>query len=198
MTTKPAPSKRQVSSSSVPVAKPQCKIHSSATVADKAQITGSHLVEIGEDVIIHPYARLKAEHGQIFIGKGSIVSEKAVIGRTEGGEDVDCVVGEGVSIESGAVIEARRIGDHSTIEVNARLGKGAIVGKWCKVAPLCEVAENEVLDDYTVVYGYGQKRIDAVTKDRKDVRDMKAKGREKEVELLKTLITDASVKWMGA
>lgn len=197
MTTKPSPTKRQPSTSSVPAVKPQCKIHSLATVADKAQITGSKVVEIGENAFIHPHARIKAEHGNVIIGKGSIISEKAVVGVAEGSEEADVVVGEFVSIESGALVEARKIGDHTTIEVNAKIGRGAVVGKWCKIAPLCEVREKEVLEDYTVVFGNGQKRTDVVLKEGKDVRDMKARGRDKEVELLKTLIPDASIKWSG-
>jgi dynactin-6 len=35
----------------------------------------------------------------------------------------------GVVIETGAVVEARKIGEGSVVEVNARIGRGAIVGK---------------------------------------------------------------------
>lgn len=195
MTSKPAASKRQASTSSVPVVKPQCKIHSTATIADKAQITGPNIVEIGENAFIHPHAKMKADHGNVFIGKGSMVSEKAVVGVPEDGGETDLIIGEGVSIESGAVVEARKIGDHTTIEVNAKVGRGAVVGKWCKIAPLCEVRENEVLEDFVVIFGEGKRRVDAVLRDKKEVRDMKARGRDKEIELLKTLIPDASAKW---
>lgn len=197
MTTKASPTKRQSSTSSAPVIKPQCRIHSLATVADKAQITGGNAVKIGENAFIHPHARLRAEHGNLTIGEGSIVAERAVLGVAEGAEDTDIVIGNGVSIESGAIVEAKRIGDNTTIEVNAKIGKGAVIGKWCKIAPLCEVDEKEMLDDYTVIFGSGQRRVDVVLKERQDVRDMKIKGREKEIELLKTLIPDASVKWSG-
>ena len=30
----------------------------------------------------------------------------------------------------------------------------------CKLCPLTEVAEQEVLSDYTVLYGYNEKRVD--------------------------------------
>ena len=89
MTTKASPSKRQPSTSSAPIIKPQCKIHSLATVADKAQLTGGHFIEIGENAFIHPHARLKAEHGNIAIGEGSIVAEKAVVGVVDAADEGD-------------------------------------------------------------------------------------------------------------
>ena len=198
MTSKPVAVKRP-SASTVPVAKPQCKIHASAIVSDKAQITGSHLVEIGENVIVHPHARIRAEYGNVLIGKGSTIAEKAIVGPDEGGDGADVVLGEGVSVETGAVIEAKKIGDYSTIEVNGQIGPGALIGKWCKVAVLCKVGNAEVLDDFTVVFGEGQRgrRMDLVLRDKKAVRDAKLKGKAMELELLKTLIPNGKVKWTG-
>lgn len=174
-------------------------MHSTAVIADKAQITGSHLVDIGENVIVHPHAKIRAEYGNVLIGKGSVVAEKAVVGVSTGDGQTDVVLGEGVSIETGAVIEAKKIGDYSTIEVNSRVGREALVGRWCKVAPLCEVADSDVLDDFTVVFGEGHKgrRIDGVLRDKKEVRDAKLKGKTMEMEVLRTLIPDGSLKWAG-
>ena len=36
----------------------------------------------------------------------------------------DCVV-----VEVGAIVEAKRVGEGSIIEINARVGKGAVIGK---------------------------------------------------------------------
>jgi dynactin-6 len=128
-----------------------------------------------------------------------MIAEKAIVGLNEGDGVMDVVLGEGVSIEPGAVVEAKKIGDHSTIDVNSKIGAGALVGKWCKVAPLCRVGESEVLEDYTVVFGDGQKgrRIDSVLRDKKEVRDAKIKGKAMEMEVLRGLIPDGSVKWTG-
>lgn len=30
----------------------------------------------------------------------------------------------------------------------------------CKIGPMCEVAEDEIIPDYTVIYGNGLRRID--------------------------------------
>lgn len=196
MATKPAISKAR-SSTAVPLVKPQCKFHPTAIVADKAQITGSHVVEIGENVVVHPHAKISAEHGNVFIGKGCQIAEKAIVGPSEA--ETDVTLGECVSIESAAVIEAKKIGDYSTIEVGAKVDAGALIGRWCKVASSCEVGKSEVLDDFTIVFGESQKgrRIDVVVRDKKEVRDAKLKGRNIEMEVLRTLITDGKVKWTG-
>ena len=175
--------------------KPQCRIHPTATVADKAQIVGANIVEIGENSFIHPHARIRAEFGNVTIGKGVIISETAVVGASEEREGGDVVIGDGVSIESGAKVEAKSIGDHTTIEVNAMVGKGAVVGSWCKITPLSVVHKLEVLQDYTVVFGDGKRRVDTTVRDRQDARDTKINGRQQEIELLKTLIPDSSAKW---
>ncbi|KAI9777750.1 MAG: hypothetical protein M1835_005153, partial [Candelina submexicana] len=82
----------------------------------------------------------------------------------EGGgreEKEGVVLEKGVFVEVGAVVEARRVGEGSVVEVKARVGRGCVVGKHCKIAPLCHVAEDEILQDGTVVYGTGQRRIES-------------------------------------
>jgi predicted protein tyrosine phosphatase len=39
------------------------------------------------------------------------------------------VIDNGVIVEVGAMVEAKRIGEGCVIEVNAKIGKGAVVGK---------------------------------------------------------------------
>jgi len=197
MATQTPSAKRQTSSISVPAAKAQCKIHFKATIADKAQLIGPGTIVIGEDTLLHPHAKIIAEHGDVTIGKGCIIAEKAVVGVAQSGPHNHVSIGEGVSIESGAVIEGSGIGNYSTIEVNARVRRGAVIGQWCKIAPLCEVGEDEVLADFTVVYGTGQRRVNTVLREQRQIRDIKIKGREKELRLLRTLIPDASIKWSG-
>ncbi len=187
----PAPSKGHSSSNNVPLVKPKCNIQPSAVIADRAQLTGSHTITIGEDVFVHPYAKIKAEHGNVQIGKGSILAEKAAIGTAEEEDgQAEIVIGEGVRIESGSVLAARKVGDHCTLGINCRVGRGAVLGKWCKIAPLCEIKQDEILPDYTVVFGEGQngRRIDVAARDRREVREAKLKGLEMERELLKSIL----------
>lgn len=202
--TGPSPTKRTQSSSTTATLalKPTCKIHSLAIIADKASLTGPNTIEIGENSILHPYAKIRAEDCNVRIGKNCMIAEKAVIGLAqasppgeEGADSKEVVLEDGVSMESGAVIEAAKIGENSTIEVGAKIGKGAVLGQWCKVGPLCEVNDGEVLEDFTLVYGYGEKRVDVTLRDHEEAREMRLKGRRKEIELLRVLVPDAGAKW---
>lgn len=123
-----APTKRVSTATPADLApKPPCTIHSLAVISEKAQITGSHPVEIGENTVIHPYAKIRSDRGSVKIGKNCTVCEKAVIGIT-GGEGT-VVIGDGVNIETGAQVEAAVVGDGTTIEVRAIVGNGAVLGK---------------------------------------------------------------------
>lgn len=86
-------------------------------------------------------------------------------------------------VEPGAIVEARRIGEGSVIEVNSKIGKGAILGKHCKVGPSCEVADGEVVPDYTVIFGSGQRRLD-----QSGAEAIKLKMLSKQIDVLKKLI----------
>lgn len=111
-------------------------------------------------------------------------------------------IGNGVVVDVGAVVEARRVGEGSVVEIGARIGRGAVVGKvccyfispqlmsgfvdrrqHCKIGPLCEVAAGEVVPDYTVIYGHGMRRVDT-----SGVGDLKMKMIAKQVEVLRKLI----------
>ena len=76
------------------------------------------------------------------------------------------------------------IGDGSVVEVKSKVRKGAVLGKWCKVAAMSTVEPGEELQDFVVVFGDGKQRIDATMKGRSDVRDAKDLGHEKMMDLL--------------
>ncbi len=60
----------------------------------------------------------------------------------------------------------------------------------CKIGPLCEVAEREVLPDFTVIYGNGMRRLDS-----SGVDDQKLKMVARQVEVLRRLIPSNPVKF---
>lgn len=197
MASKPTdPAKRPSSTTTPTVAKPSTKIHSLAVIADRAQLSGPNTVAIDANTILHPHAKIKAEHGNVSIGKGCIIGEKSIIG-TSSSQGGDVFISDGVSVEPGAVVEGKKVGEYSTIGPQARIGAGAVVGRWCKIGALSEVGEGEVLDDFTVVFGYGERRVDRTLRDREEVREMRVRGRAKEVELLQSLTPDAGAKWRG-
>lgn len=125
MASRPAPTKRPSTAAPMePAAKPTCKIHASAIVANTATIIGTHTVELGEHAVLHPMARITVERANVTIGRRSIICETAVVG----GEG-DMHIGDGVVIESGAMVEAMSIGDGTIIRSKVKVGKGATIGK---------------------------------------------------------------------
>ncbi|KAF2171811.1 hypothetical protein M409DRAFT_63378 [Zasmidium cellare ATCC 36951] len=193
MTTRPAaPSSRP--SESIP--RPPLKIHSLAIVADRAQITGTHPITIGENTIIHPHARLRAETAPITIGKNCSVSEKALVSASEGPEE--CVIGDGVDVQGDAVVENAKVGDWTVIEVGAKVGRLSEVGKYCKITPLSVVLPGEGVEDFTVVFGDGGgRRVDVSLKGSEEMRAARERGQAMMLEVLGKLILDGGAKWRG-
>jgi NDP-sugar pyrophosphorylase family protein len=118
--------------SAVPGPKPPCSIHPSAIISDKAVIVGTHPVSIGENVVLHPFAKIVSNTGAVRIGKNCVVGDRATVGLSDSpgafaGTTVE--LEESVSVESGSVVQAEKIGAGSTVEANSTLGPGVVVGK---------------------------------------------------------------------
>jgi dynactin-6 len=122
-------SKRQ---STIPAApKPPTSFSSNTVVSDTASLTGTKLISIRGDTIIHPRAKIISTIAPVSIGSYSIISERGTVGLQSVSNDQPegVVIEDYVIIEVGAVVEAKRVGEGSVIEINAKVGKGAVVGK---------------------------------------------------------------------
>jgi len=118
--------------SAAPGPKPPCSIHPSAIISDKAVIVGTHPVSIGENVVLHPFAKIVSNTGAVRIGKNCVVGDRATVGLSDSpgafaGTTVE--LEESVSVESGSIVQAEKIGTGSTVEANSTLGPGVVVGK---------------------------------------------------------------------
>lgn len=212
-------------SSAAAAAKPRCTIHPSAIIADRATLAGPHAVTIGANAVLHPYARVSAEGGRVELGALCTVAEAAVVGLAEGGgEGGDVVLGEGVCVETGAEVQAASVGDGTEVGIRARIGRGAVVGKvssgarrrcagrgnargateaaradvgeqFCRIAPRAVVRPGERLEDFTVAFGEGGRRVDRTAAESPGVREARMKGQERHVEALRRLVPNASMKW---
>ena len=114
------------------VPKPPTSLSSTLVIADNASLTGTHLITLGSNTIIHPRTKLSSTFAPVKIGSSCIISERSLIGlQSEAAADQreGVVIDNGVVVEVGAVVEAKRIGEGCVIEVNAKIGKSAVVGK---------------------------------------------------------------------
>lgn len=110
-------------------------ISSSVTIEGTAVFTGTNLISISSNTIIHPRTRFTSTHAPITIGSGCIIGERVAIGLREASSNQaeGVIIENGVVIEVGAIIEGRVIGEGSVVEVNAVIGRGAIIGKVCVI-----------------------------------------------------------------
>ena len=137
-----------------------------------AILNGSHRITLGSRSIIQARSRLDSTYGPIDIGTGSIIGERASIGYLSAPsaslppsfEPKTVTIGEGVIIESSAIIEAS-VGAYSMIEAGAKLSKNAEVGARCKVCAMVEITEKIVGDD--IVFwgnGWDERRLQKIEK----------------------------------
>jgi dynactin-6 len=197
--------------------KPPTSISSSCVIAETATLLGIDPITISANAIIHPRAQLNSTYGPVTIGDGCIVWERASLGLLSEVEDEEGIISEGVelgknvTVEAQATIEAQSIGEGTVIEYAARIGKGSVLGKvrclpktsglvdrtdihdgtqYCKITPLSTVAPGEILSDYTVVYGQNERRVEEP-----GMEDSREATHRKQIEVLRKLIPNNSVKW---
>jgi dynactin-6 len=110
--------------------KPPTSLSPTLIIAEHASLVGSYLITLGSNTIIHPRAKLNSTYGPITVGSNCIISERSMIGLQGRGADGEGVVIEnGVVVEVGAAVEAKVVGEGCVIEVNAKVGRGAVLGR---------------------------------------------------------------------
>ncbi|RPB23274.1 hypothetical protein L211DRAFT_857697 [Terfezia boudieri ATCC MYA-4762] len=170
------PPRTRPSASTEPVSKSPVDLHPACVIDGTAQLTGTYLIRVGANTIIHPKARLNSSNGPITIGESCIISERCML---QAADTNGLVVGDAVSIECNAVVEGREVKEGTDVEVGN-----------CKLCPMTEVAEQEVVPDYTVMYGYSERRIDASGSE-----GARRKFLDKHIEALKALIVSNPAKF---
>ncbi|TGO14521.1 hypothetical protein BTUL_0052g00590 [Botrytis tulipae] len=169
-----------------PPPKPPISFSNNITIADHASLIGTNLITIRGHTILHPRTKLNSSFAPITIGTQCVIGERSSIGMLNfpSEEQAQGVTLEnGVIVETGAIVEAKFVGQGTLIEINAKVGRGAVIGKHCKIGPMCEVEEDEVIPDYTVLYGNGLRRID-----KSGVEGLKMKMIGRHVDVLRRLV----------
>lgn len=113
--------------------KPPTSLAPNIVISDTASLTGSHRISVHENAIIHPRAKITSTYAPVTIGSCCILSERSRTGlqNAAGKQPEGVVLEDGVIIEVGAVVEGRSVGTGTLIEVNAKVGRGAVIGKAC-------------------------------------------------------------------
>lgn len=117
-------------------------------IAQGAVVCGN--VTLHEEVSVWFHAVIRAEEGEISVGRGSNVQDGCVVHVDKGGV---VAIGEGVTIGHNAVIHGCKVGDNSLIGMGAVIMNDAVVGKNCIVAAGALVTERTVIPDNSLVMG---------------------------------------------
>ncbi|KAH8161433.1 hypothetical protein CIB48_g6819 [Xylaria polymorpha] len=170
---------------------------SSITIADSAQLTGHHTINISSESVVHPRAKLDSANGRVTIGRRCIVHERTSIGAASAdptpSESRDgVVISDYATVEVGAIIESGGtfIGEGCHVGVGSRVGKGAKLGKHCILTPQSVIPPGEVVPDFTVIYSNGTRRMD-----KRGVIDLKNKAQARQIEVLRKLIPSNPAKF---
>lgn len=138
--------------------KPPVQFSSSITIADSAILTGTNLITISTESVIHPRAKLESLAGRINIGRRCVVQERATIGAVgTSGKVTEAAVtlGDYVTVEVAVSIEAGDtiIGEGTTLGVGSRVGAGVVIGKvW--TSGLCSSPNVHRLTDHSCLALY--------------------------------------------
>jgi dynactin-6 len=137
-------SKRQSTAPAAP--KPPTSLSSSVTISDHTSLTGTNLITVRSDSVLHPRSKIIATNGPVSIGSCCIISERSSIGlQSASTSQTGVTLEDYVVVEVGAEVEAKSIGEGSLIEVKAKVGKGAVIGKvlLSSISSRKHVANNE-------------------------------------------------------
>lgn len=180
--------------------KPPVTFSSSITISDGAVLTGTNLIHISSESVIHPRARLDSMGGTISIGRRCIIHERTRIGHmgSEGriplGENNKAVTLEDyVTVQVAAVVEAGGtvLCEGTVVGVGSKIGRGAVVGKYCTITPQSEIPEGARIPDFTVVYGNGTRR-----EDKRGVSALMNNAQKQEIAVLRRLIPSKPEKFL--
>lgn len=127
--------KRSTTASAAP--KPPISFAPAISISDSASLVGTMLITIRSDTVIHPRAKVISSFAPVTVGNACILSERSAVGLQSPSDDQPegVVIEDYVVIEVGAIVEAKYVGEGSIIEINARVGKGAVIGKVCMICP---------------------------------------------------------------
>ncbi|KAG9009776.1 hypothetical protein FRB94_011469 [Tulasnella sp. JGI-2019a] len=165
----------------MPPIKDRFVIHSKAVVCQDVDLKGD--IAIGAGTIIHPKATIFAIAGPIVIGAGNIIEESVIIVNRR---KETMRIGDNNLFEIGCRVEAPTIGDSNTMSTRCRVHHTARLSSYCVVGPATLLApeEEELLEEYTVVYGGGADRRVWSGRGRVQEADLRRKHAEYLVEML--------------
>ena len=132
----------------------KAKITPGAVVCQEAELKGE--ITVGAKTVVHPKARIIAEHGPIVIGEGNLIEEQTLIWNSTHGKTM--VIGNFNVFEIGCISQAVNIGNNNVLEAKSKVGPQVELGDGCVIGNKCQIETQEKLASNTVIYGQNGSR----------------------------------------
>lgn len=107
-------------------------------------------VHIGTGCWIGPGAVIRADFSPILIGDYTAIEENCVV---HSQPDIECRIGDFVTIGHGAIIHGASIGNYATIGMGSVIGMESRVGLWAIVGEGSVVRSRQAIPPETIVAG---------------------------------------------
>jgi carbonic anhydrase/acetyltransferase-like protein (isoleucine patch superfamily) len=124
------------------------QVHSSAWIADSAQVMGN--VTLDADASVWFSCVLRGDTETIVIGEGSNIQDLSVLHADEG---KPLSVGRYVTVGHKVMLHGCTIGDESLIGIGAVVLNGAVIGRNCLVGAGALVTEGKTFADGSMIVG---------------------------------------------
>ena len=129
-------------------------IHSSAWVADNAQVMGH--VKLAENTSVWFGAVIRGDTSTITVGKGSNIQDNSVLHADNG---MPLVIGEGVTVGHQVMLHGCTVGNNSLIGIGAIVLNGVKIGNNCLVGAGALVTEGKEFPDGSMIIGSPAKAV---------------------------------------
>ena len=124
------------------------EVHSSAYVADSAQVIGE--VSLAEDSSVWYGSVIRGDSDRISVGAGSNIQDASVLHADKG---YPLTIGERVTVGHQVMLHGCTIGDESLIGIGAVVLNGARIGRHCLVGAGSLVTEGKEFPDGSMILG---------------------------------------------
>lgn len=142
-------------------------IKSDVFVAPNANIIGS--VSLGSKSSVWYNVVIRGDVNSIKIGENTNIQDRVVIHCTgKSGHEKPTIVGNNVTVESGAILHACTLEDESYIGFGASVLDGAVVGKGAMIAPGAVVTPNTIVPSGEIWVGIPAKKLRELTPEEQD------------------------------
>ncbi len=132
----------------------QPTIHSSAWVADNAQVIGD--VVLSQDSSVWFGVVIRGDTETITVGKGTNIQDNSVLHADHG---MPLTIGENVTVGHQVMLHGCTVGDGSLIGIQAVVLNGAKIGKNCLVGAGALVTEGKEFPDGSMIIGSPAKAV---------------------------------------